>query len=119
MGGINYAFTYKLSSASSVTCLGQEFRTGGIVCVDRPCDTEYPVFGEIRHVIVEEDGSKHLALVLYNTEEFSHHYFAYKLHLTNTYKVFPINKLAFHQIYHKYNNFFVVMRSCDHIEHLI
>jgi hypothetical protein len=61
-------------SASSVSCLGQEFRPGAMVCVQKPSDSEYPVFGEIQHIIVVDD-MKYLAVELYSSE-FSFHYFA-------------------------------------------
>ena len=112
---------FLLISASSVICLGQEFRPGGMVCILKPSDTEYPVFGEIQHVIIVED-LKYLAVIIYSTDEFNHHYFAYKVCSTNTLHIVLISKLAMHQVFHKYNvhsQNFVVVRSCDHIEHLI
>ena len=107
-----------LYSASSVSCLGQEFQPEGIVCLQRPSDTDFPVFAEIVHVIVTND-LKYLAVNLYTTDEFSHHYFAYKVFPTACFDVLPISKLALHQVYHRYqvhSEFFVVVKSCDHVE---
>ena len=58
---------FLLFSASSVICLGQEFRPGRMVCILKPSDTEYPaVFGEIQHVIIVEDlkylAAQHISL---------------------------------------------------------
>ena len=108
------------SSASSVSCLGQEFRTGGMVCIEKPSDREYPVFGEIQYIIVMED-VKYLAVQLYSAE-FCWHYFAYKVCSTNSFHITPVTKLALHQVYHKYSVLsqnFVVIRSCDHVELII
>ena len=106
--------------ASSVSCLGQEFRPGAMVCVQKPSDSEYPVFGEVQHIIVVDD-IKYLAVELHSSE-FSFHYFAYKVSSNHSFQIVPITKLALHQVYHKYNvssYTFVVIRSCDHIELLI
>ena len=100
-------------SASSVSCLGQEFRCGGMVCVERPKDTEYPVFGEILHVILIDD-VKYLAVHLYSAE-FCQHYYAYKVRSTNSFVVVTVNKLVFHK-YNVLSELLVVVRSCDHIE---
>ena len=100
-----------------MSCLGQEFQPGGIVCVQKPSDSEYPVFGEIQHIIVVED-LKYLAVKLYSSE-FCFHYFAYKVCSTDSFQIIPITKLALHQVYHKYSVLsqnFVIIRSCDHIE---
>ena len=107
-------------SASSVSCLGQEFRPGAMVCVQKPSDSEYPVFGEVQHIIIVDD-IKYLAVELYSSE-FSFHYFAYKVSSNYSFQIVPITKLALHQVYHKYNvlsHNFVVIRSCDHIELLM
>ena len=102
-----------LFSASSVICLGQEFRPGRMVCILKPSDTEYPVFGEIQHVIIVED-LKYLAAQ--HIHKFNHHYLQYKVCSTNTLHIVLISKLAMHQVFHKYNvhsqNF--VVRSCHH-----
>ena len=103
-----------------MSCVGQEFRPGAMVCMQKPSDNEYPVFGEIKHIIIVDD-VKYLAVELYSSE-FCFHYFAYKVCSILSFQIIPITKLAIHQVYHKYSvsfHNFVVIRSCDHIELLI
>ena len=108
---------FLLFSASSVICLGQEFRPGRMVCILKPSDTEYPaVFGEI-----QRDHCRRLEIFGCSAHKFIHHYFAYKVCSTNTLHIVLISKLAMHQVFHKYNvhsQNFVVVRSCHHIEPL-
>lgn len=103
-----------------MSCVGQEFRPGAMVCMQKPSDNEYPVFGEIKHIIIVDD-VKYLAVELYSSE-FCFHYFAYKVCSILSFQIVPITKLVIHQVYHKYSvsfHNFVVIRSCDHIELLI
>ena len=111
--------THSVSCTSySVSCLGQEFRPGVMVCVQKPSDSEYPVFGEVQRIVV--DDIRYLAVELYSSE-FSFHYFAYKVSSNHSFQIVPITKLALHRVYHKYNvsSYTFVIRSCDHIELLI
>lgn len=108
-------------SASSVKCLGEEFRPRGVVCTQKPSDNDYPVFGEVQYIILVED-LKQLIIKMFTTEEFNHHYHAYKVLPTNNYQSVLIGNLALHQVFHKYcvhSHIFVVVRSCHHIEHNI
>ena len=105
-------------SATSVICLGHEFRAGTIVCLKLPTDADYPVFGEVIHITVQRD-VKYLVVRLLTTIDFSHHFFAYKVISTENYEVIALSKLALHQVLHKYcilSNCYVIIRSCDHVE---
>ena len=105
-------------SATSVTCLGHEFRVGAVVCLQRPSDAEYPVFGEVVRIPIQDD-RKFFVVKLFTTIEFSHHFFAYKVMLTENYEALALDELALHQVLHKYcvlSNYYVVVRSCDHVE---
>ena len=46
---------YSTCSAVSVSCLGQEFRSGAIVCTKRPSDNDFPEFGEVVTILLHED----------------------------------------------------------------
>lgn len=107
------------SSAKSVTVLGKEFRSGGIVCVNPPSNLESPTFGEIVRIFVHDDAKK-LLIRLYDTETYSSHYNAYQVVKTHLFSVIPVNKLGIHEVYHKYflsPNIFIVVKSYHHIEY--
>lgn len=83
----------------------------------KPEDTDYPIFGEIRHVVVVRD-SIYVAAQLYTTLGFNHRY---EVCLDNTYSVVLVSHLALYQVLHKYTinlQTLIVVRSCDHIEFL-
>ena len=87
----------------------------------RPGDTDYPTFGEINHVIVIGD-LVYVAVLVYSTIRFCHHYYSYEVCSTNTYSVLLLNQLALYQVFHKYtvnSTLFVVVRSCDHIQFFV
>ena len=120
----NYDYTFPLVSCStrSLSCLGQEFRRGAVVCTKQPCDEDYPEFMEVSHVLVHEE-AKYLVLKKLETVSFSHHYFAYPLETLEDYTcmLLSVCNLAL-QVFHKYcigSSFYVVVRSCDHVEFLI
>ena len=94
--------TLFICSASSVSCLGQEFRPGAMVCLQRPNDMAYPVFGEILYVIIDDD-RKCFAMNLYETDEFCTHYSASRVFPTSKFDIIAVDKLALHQVYHRYH----------------
>ena len=76
------------------------------------------MFGEVIHIPVQHD-VKYFVVRLLSTIDFSHHFFAYKVMSTENYEVVALSKLALHQVLHKYcvlSNYYVVLRSCDHVE---
>ena len=87
----------------------------------KPEDTDYPIFGEIRHVVVVRD-SIYVAAQLYTTLGFNYHYYSYEVCLDNTYSVVLVSQLALYQVLHKYTinlQTLIVVRSCDHIEFFV
>ena len=40
-----------------MSCLGQEFRRGAIVCTKQPSDHDYYDFGEVSHILVHEEAN--------------------------------------------------------------
>ena len=92
-----------------------------MVCVKRPSDDDYPDFGEVSRVLIHEE-AKYLVLKKFATVTFSHHYFAYEVAPLQDYMLLSVCDLAIHQVFHKYyaqSNFYVVVRSCDHVELLV
>ena len=76
------------------------------------------MFGEVIHIPIQDD-VKYFVVRSLITTEFSHHFFAYKVMSTESYEVVLLSKLALHQVLHKYcvlSNYYVVVRSCDHVE---
>lgn len=52
-----YVYCLQLSvfSTSTVTVFGTEFWLGALVCTRAPADSEYPIFGEIQHILIPND----------------------------------------------------------------
>ena len=94
-----------------MSCVGQEFRPGAMVCMHKPSDNEYPVFGEIKHIIIVDD-VKYLAVEL-DSSEFCFH-FAYKVCSILSFQTVPITKLVIHQVYHIVFPFITLLLS-DHV----
>lgn len=110
--------TYLLFSASSVSVLGQDFRPGVTVCLQAPCDDDYPKFARVMHVLVPEE-FRLLLVRVFNTESYSQHHNAYCVTMTSHYAVIRIDELALHDIFNIYilsSISYVVVRSCCHIE---
>ena len=79
------------------------------------------MFGEIVHIPLQ-DNLKYFVLSLFTTVEFSHHFFAYNIVSSEEYKVVELSQLALHQVLHKYHimsKYYVIVRSCSHVELLI
>ena len=79
------------------------------------------MFGEVIHIAIKDD-VKYFVVKLLTTIAFSHHFFAYKVMFTQNYEVVRLSALALHQVLHKYcvlSNYYVVVRSCDHVELLL
>ena len=110
---------YSTCNAVSVSCLGQEFRSGAIVCTKRPSDNDFPEFGEVVKILLHED-AKYLLLKKMNTICFSHHYYSYKIEPLIECTLVLICSLSLHQVFHKYyanSEYFVVVRILTmHIE---
>ena len=105
-------------SAKSVIILGKEFRPGAIVCLRPPANEEYPVFGEIIKIFVPND-EKTFLLHVYNTEMYSSHYNAYEVTRSSQFRVVPLEKLAIHDVFHKYHlkpKMYIVIRSFHHVD---
>ena len=89
-----------------------------MVCTKRPSDNDYPDFGEVSHILVHEE-AKYLVLKKFETVTFSHHYFAYQVEPLKDFVLLSVCDLAIHQVFHKYcieSSFYVVVKSCDHVE---
>ena len=99
--------------------LGVQFRPGAVVCLETPSHDDYPVFGEIKNILLSED-NKILLVRLCETTCFYHHYFAYCITLTDKYATVDIVSLKIHEVYHRYyvnSNTYVSVRS-SHIAEL-
>ena len=104
-------------STSTVTVLGTEFRLGALVCTRAPADSEYPIFGEIQHILIPSDHK--IFLVQIFETYFSQHYFAYCIDPTDTYLVIDVANIKLHDVFHKYcisSELFTVVRSCHIVE---
>ena len=102
----------------SVKCHGCEFRPGAIVCLKRPCDNEFPLFGEILHIILLND-MKYLLVQQMEAQCFDYHFYSYPINPLSEHRLVNICDLAMHQVLHKYcvnYTYYVVVRSCDHVE---
>lgn len=88
------------------------------MCTKRPSDHDYPDFGEVSHILVHEE-AKYVVLKKFETTNFSHHYFAYEIEPMEDFMLLSVCDLAIHQVFYKYcvvSNFYVVVKSCDHVE---
>ena len=63
-------------SAQSFSVIGQEFRAGVCVCLQQPCDENYPKFAQVVHVVVAEE-LRMLLLRTFTTDSYSQHHNAY------------------------------------------
>ena len=98
--------------------LGVEFRPRALVCLKAPSDSNFPVFGEIQHIIISED-SKIFLIQVYETDFFSHHFNSYCIKNTTTYTIIDVRSLKMHQVFHKYyirSTIYVTIRSCNTVE---
>lgn len=89
-----------------------------VVCLNPPCDDNYPKFAQVVHVLVPED-SKMLLLKTFNTDSYSQHLNAYRVTVTSHYVIVPVDELALHDTFTIYTLSFisyVVVRSCCHTE---
>lgn len=64
-----------------------------VVCLNPPCDDNYPKFAQVVHVLVPED-SKMLLLKTFNTDSYSQHLNAYRVTVTSHYVIVPVDELA-------------------------
>ena len=74
--------------------LGVEFRPGALVCMELPSNSDFPVFGHIQQIFVQDDNKKFLVQVC-NTSHFSHHLFAYCIINTSTYAMKDVSAIKF------------------------
>jgi len=105
-------------SASSTSVLGVEFRPGALVCLEAPSYHDYPVFGEIKNIIISEE-NKIFLVRLCDTSCFVHHYYAYCITLTDMYTTIDVTSLKIHEVYHRYylhSKIYVSVRSCHVVE---
>ena len=76
------------------------------------------MFGEVIYIPIQDD-VKYFVVRSLITTKFSHHFFAYKVMFTESHEVVLISKLALDQVLQKYcvlSNYYVVVRSRDHVE---
>ena len=81
------------------------------MCTKRPSDDDYPDFREVSLVLVHEE-AKYFVLKKF-------HYFAYQIEPLEDVMLLSVCDLAIHQVFHKYcveSSFYVVVKSCDHVE---
>lgn len=105
-----------MSSVQSVSVLGQEFRPGVCVCIQAPCDEDYPKFAQVVHVLLVEE-LKMLLLRTFTTDFYSHHHNAYCVTKTSDHIIVEIHELALHDVFSIYmlaSTSYIVIRSCCH-----
>ena len=110
--------TFYSSSTAQVSVLGQTFHPGVIVCLKSPTDSELPEFGEVIHILVPEE-SKLLVVRRVYSNYYSGHYNAYAVHKSSDTAMVNVCDLALHDVFHLYklsSMYYVVVRSCNHVE---
>lgn len=103
--------------------LGQDFHPGVIVlvCLKSPSDYDFPEFGEIIYVLVPDE-SKLLVVKRLCTDYYSQHYNAYCVTKSSNFALVDVGELAIHDVFHLYrlssdsSQYYIVVRSCNHVE---
>lgn len=101
-----------------MSVLGKKFCRGVVVCLKAPCDNDFPVFGEITHILVPEE-SKLLLVKKFDTGSYSKHSNAYCVTKSTNFTVVSVDQLALHEVFHPYNvlsSYYIVVRSSSHVE---
>ena len=101
-----------------MSVLGQKFHRGVVVCLKAPSNSDFPEFGEVSHVLVPEETIL-LLVRKYHTDCYCSHYNAYCVTKSADYILVSVPELALHDVFHPYNvssSYFIVIRSCCHIE---
>ena len=101
-----------------MSVLGQEFRSGVVVCLKAPSNECFPKFGQVIHVLVPDE-MKLLLVKLFDTESYSQHHNAYCVNMTSDYSIISVDKLALHDVFCLYklaSITLIVVRSCCHTD---